>query len=289
MRFGTFAAWWVLALPISCGREPAPPTGEVPKVEASEVLATVNGSALTEADLRHRLKSESRQSEIAPEHVPNVLGPLIDQELLAQAARAQGLRLEGPALERYRDKEAELRALLRKELAELYFRHEVSAKATPSDAEVEAYFRTHQSRIQTELHVLQILRKTEAEIEEVRQRLTSGENFAKVAQGQLPDLPEGAPRPWDLGFLNWKQVPEVWWPALEPLADGQVSGVVRGPKDRYWILQVVGRRPHPSAELEVVRPVITELLRAQRIERDGAALEQRLKDRAQIQLLLPSP
>lgn len=289
MRVGPLTALWVFVLPIACGREVSPKSGEGPKVEASEVLATVNGSALTKADLRHRLKSESRQSEIAPEHVPNVLGPLIDQELLAQAAQAQGLRLEGPALERYRDKEAELRALLRKELADLYFRHEVSAKATPSDAEVEAYFRSHQPRIQTELHVLQILRKTEAEIEAARQRLAAGESFAKVAQGPLPDLPEGAPRPWDLGFLNWKQVPEVWWPALEPLADGEISAVVRGPKDRYWILQVVGRRPHPNAELEVVRPVITELLRAQRIEKEGASLEQRLKARAQIQLHPPAP
>lgn len=289
MRFGRFSVWWVLTLPIACGREPSAPNVETPEVEASEVLATVNGAVLTKADLRHRLKSESRQTEVAPEHVPNVLGPLIDQELLAQAAQAQGLRLEGPALERYRDKEAELRALLRKELAELYFRHEVSAKATPSDAEVEAYFRAHQARFQTELHVLQILRKTEAEIEAARQRLAAGESFAKVAQGQLPDLPEGAPRPWDLGFLNWKQVPQLWWPALEPLADGQVSEVVRGPKDRYWILQVVERRPHPAAQLEVVRPVIAELLRAQRIEQDGAALGQRLKDRAQIELQRPRP
>lgn len=289
MRFGRFTAWWVLTLPIACGREPSPTSVEAPEVEASEVLATVNGSALTQADLRHRLKSESRQSEIAPEHVPNVLGPLIDQELLAQAARAQGLRLEGPALERYREKEAELRALERKELAELYFRHEVSAKATPNDAEVEAYFRAHQPKIQTELHLLQILRKTEAEIEVARQRLAQGESFAKVAQGQLPDLPEGAPRPWDLGFLNWKQVPEVWWPALETLSDGQVSGVVRGPKDRYWILQVVERRPHPAAELEVVRPVIAELLRAQRVEQQGADLGRRLKDGARIELRLPRP
>lgn len=284
-RYGSLAAALAFPWALACGGpEGKPATGE-PTSRGSDVLATVNGQPLTMADVRQRLKTESHQTQIAPEHVPNVLEPIVQQEVLAQRARAEGLALEGPALARVEEKEAELRALVRKELADLYFRKKVTLAATPGEDEVRAYYQTHQTRIQTELRILQILEKSEADIEAVAQRLKAGETFEAVATSRGPAVHAGAPPPWDLGFLNWKQLPEPWLAALDGLADGAVTGVIRGPKDRYWILKVTGRRPHPGADYEVVKPAITELLRATKIEREGEALRAAARSEAKVEYL----
>jgi hypothetical protein len=106
--------------------------------------------------------------------------------------------------------------------------------------------------------------KTKDQAEQVAQAMKSG-SFDDVARAQFPSLPAGVRAPWQLDFLSWQQVPAAWWPALDALEPGQVSGVVAGPNERWWVLRLDERRPS-QATPEAVRAALTAVLRAQRLE-----------------------
>jgi len=131
------------------------------------VVARVNGVAITEIDLDLKLKSDNHEAAPGPERRKVALEQLVTREILAQKALAQGLDRDPKYLEGQRVRAAQMAAYERQELAELLLRREGDKRGVPTEADARAYFDQYGSRVRSRVHVLQILRRTEAAIVEV--------------------------------------------------------------------------------------------------------------------------
>ena len=132
-------------------------------------------------------------------------------------------------------------------MSALYLRH-LNSKVEVTDAEAQAYFTKNAQKIQTKFHVMEIFyRGNETGIAKAHQDLKNGVPFEKVAARQFPlNLPANMKAPWDLGELHWSQIPEPWQGVLGRLAPGQVSEVIKGPRDRFWVIKLVKKTVNPQ-------------------------------------------
>jgi peptidyl-prolyl cis-trans isomerase C len=269
-------------------RNPSTPTADraadtrsQPGKSTEDVLVTVNGTPIGEADVRYALSTGGHNTEIPPKQRKNVLEVIIQQELVYQRAVELGLDANAGYQKKLRQMEAQLNAFKRKELSELFWR-ENAGRAVVSEAEAKKYFEENAARIQTELHVWQILKRQERLIQKTLSEVEHGASFDEVARRQFPNLPEGAGQPWDLGYLKWKQVPEAWRNVVYDLKKGEVSGVIRGPNSRFWIIKLMDKRENPDITFESIKPTIMEVLKNEKIEELRAQAARDLRAKASI-------
>ena len=156
------------ALLLGCdGKGAAPtsaPASSRPQGVANDVIATVNGAPIREADVLFRLKSDSHQNEMKPEYRKNLLDGIIREQLVYERAVQLGLDKDANYQDEVRKLDAQMAAVKRKALGELFYQQEIAGKAQVSDAEAKKYFEDHAEWFRTDLHVLQILRRSEASI-----------------------------------------------------------------------------------------------------------------------------
>ncbi len=275
-------------LTLACGQSQststtnqATDTPAQPPKSAKDVLATVNGTPIGEADVRFALSSGGHNKEVPPGHRKNVLEVIIRRELIYQRAVGLGLDANASYQEKLRRMEAQINAFKRKELSELFWR-EIAGTAVISEAEAKKYFVENAARIGTEVHVWQILRRKEGLIEQVLNDLQRETPFEEVARKLFPNLPKTAGEPWDLGYLRWKQVPKPWRNVVYDLKKGQMSGVIRGPNNRFWIIKLIDRRQNPDITFESVKPTVMEILKNAKIEELREKTERDLRAKASI-------
>lgn len=278
---------------LGCDKAPPPAPAPTPAPSASaargrdDVVAIVNGVPITDADVKLKLKVDMHGAEDKPLHRKNAVEALIQAELLRQKAASLGLEQDPAYQRKLRGMEAQMASFQRSELAEVFFRREIAAKAEVSDAEARAYFAANEKRIKTETHVLQILRVgDDAALERDLAEVKKGTPFEEVAKKQFPKVPEGQ-KPWDLGLLTWSQIPEPWQKVIDALAPGQTSEILRGPKGRAWIIHVVKRRVDDAMTFERAKGPIVEAMRAARIEELRAKSDKSLRDGAKIEWVKP--
>lgn len=251
-----------LALALTGAGCPGPGSTASP-ASTGDIVSTVNGVALTRAQLELRLKGGAHEQQAQEPDRARALELLVAQELQAQEAVKLGLA-QTPAFRDFEEQlEAQAAEARRRELVRLYEAHLV-ASAKVSDDDVAALQKAEAKHLEHDVRVSQLLFKTKEQAEQVAQAMKSA-SFDDVARAQFPSLPAGVQAPWQLDFLSWQQVPAAWWPALDALAPGQVSGVVAGPNERWWVLRLDERRPS-QATPEAVRAALTAVLRAQRLE-----------------------
>jgi len=247
----------------------------------TDTLATVNGTPIGEADVRFALSSGGHNKEVVPKHRKNVLDVIIQRELISQRAVELGLDANAGYQEKLRRMEAQFSAFKREELSQLFWR-EMARRTAVSEAEAEKYFADHAIRIRTELHVWQILLRDAGSIEQALNDLKQGTSFEEVAAKQLPKLPKTAGKPWDLGYMRWNQVPTAWGDVVYDLEKGEVSGVLRGPKNRFWIIKLIDKRENPDITLERIKPTVMEVLKNAKIEELHERIDQELRAKANI-------
>lgn len=254
-----------------------PPTANRPGV-----IATVNGVEITEADLDLKVKGDMHQKELLPEHRSNVLEAVIRDELLTQQAIALGLDADPQYQAGLRALEAQVRNYKRRQLAERYMQH-VAAEARPDEAEARRWFDAHAAELRTERHLFQIFVRDEGSITAAKRALDEGKPFEEVARGLLPpNLPPGDP-PWDLGYMKWVQLPTEWRAPVGALKPGETSGVIRGPRSRYWIVKLVGVREAENLDFEMMKPVIVQVLQNDRMSEARERAERELRGKAAIE------
>jgi len=167
-------------------------------------------------------------------------------------------------------------------LSDLFEAREIVAKAIVSEAEIDKYIKDNETRLHTNWHILQLLSRKEATIQEISEKLAAGMNFDEVAAEQFPDLPIEFKRPWDLGYLRWDQVPDAWLKPLEDLQAGQSSDIIKGENRRFWIIHLVDRKISDEFELEKSKGNITRILKQRKIQAMKKQAVSSLNAKAQI-------
>ncbi len=246
-----------------------------------ELLATVNGTAIRDADVRFVASSGGHDEALSSEQRRNVLDALVRKELIRQRAVELGLDANAKYQEKLAHMEARINAFKRDELAKL-FQKDISARAEVSEADAKQYFDRNAARIRTELHVWQLLWRDEASTTKALNDLRQGASFEEIAARRFPKVPKTGRAPWDLGYLRWRHVPEAWRDVVYDLKVGEVSDVIRGPNNRFWIIKLVDRRRNPDISFDSIKPTVMDVLKAEKIEalRQKADLE--LRARASI-------
>jgi len=273
---------------LACGHHPSTShagetTDEERQVAGStgDVLATINGVPILQADVRVAMRNVAHGTDLPAANVKNVLETIIRRELLAQRATELGLDADPTYQEKLRLIEAQLNDFRRKELSEL-LRRDLARTTEVTEEEAKEYFAKNAARLGTELHVWQILRRDEKQIEQALDDLKGGASFEEVARKAFPNMPKSIGEPWDLGYLRWNQVPESWRSAVEQLERGEASGVIRGPNKRFWIIRLIDKRVDPQIMFESVKPLITETLKSAKIEQRREKVDQELRAKAKI-------
>ena len=250
-------------------------TNAVPDIQgpAGIVLATVGGQPITEQDVRMKLKA-GYHDEIQPEPMKGALDDLILEEMKSRRAMELGLDKDPAYRKKIAEATGQLNHLKREEMAKLFHQDQVVAKSVISDEEARKYFEENKSRIQTELHVWQILSKDDGQVEKMLERIKGGASFLDVARERFQNLPKTM-TPWELGYLHWNQIPEAWQAEVYGLNNGDVSGVLKGPRGRAWIIKVIDKRTRPDINFESEQKALKSYLtEKKRNELAGKSLEE---------------
>jgi peptidyl-prolyl cis-trans isomerase C len=250
---------------------------------ADDVLARVNGVPIRRADVALKQKSQSHNARMSPEPRESILEAIIREQILSEKAVALGLDADPRYQARLRPLEAQLNAFKRKELAELFLQREASRQAMVTEDEARRHYEEKGARMRTEIHVRQILRRSQASIEEVRRALAAGKPFEEVARSLFPNLPENGHRPWDLGWMKFVLAPPAWQKVVYSMKKGEVSGVLRGPRSRYWIIQLVDRRENAELTFERMKPALIESLKYTKMEELRAKTYKELRAKARVE------
>lgn len=272
------AVTWIVSLG-ACGdrRNPEPPSASQAKV-----LATVNGAPITELDLEQRSKGALGGAVPGHDAPANLLQTVVRDELIYQKAVQLGLDREPGYRSKVDQLRAQVRAIERQEIAGLY-RRWVHDQAKVSEAEAREYFEKNAASIRTRFHVLQILYKGSfTEIAKDHEEVKGGKPFEEVAARRFPALPVGTRPPWDLGELTWVQLPQAWRGVVDRLEPGQVSDVIQGPNDRFWIVKLAGKTLDPAVTFEGEKDRIVEQLREQKVGELYDRMLAELKEKAKV-------
>jgi peptidyl-prolyl cis-trans isomerase C len=262
---------------------PASTAAAEPATPAGKVLVRVNGAAITEEDVRLSLRLRAPDEPIPPDKQAAVLETLIREELIAQRAAAAGLEQNQGYLQERAKFEAQLNAMRRRTLSDLYYKTQIEGKAVADEATVARYFEAHKQQLATELHVQQILVRRDTDAFAALEQLKAGKAFAEVARASFAQVPDEKAPPWDLGWMKWRQIPKPWREVVYDLKPGEHSGVIAGPRGRYWLVQVLDRRVSPPVSLADFREQIGEELRGQQVEALRTKLDREIRDGARIE------
>lgn len=287
-----FSLVLLLALSSACGQSNPPgasgssssPAG-TNRAASQAVVARVNGAPITEADVE--LKMQAPMHEAAPmpaeEKKKAVLDNIIGREVMAQRALSLGLDQDPKYQDDLKKLEAQVADFKRTALSELLLRKE-GEKRTPTDDEARAYFTKNEKRLRMQLHVLQILKRSEAEIVEARSMIERGKSFEDVAASYFPNLPQGQ-TPWDLGYLPFYKIPEPWRETVYDMKNGEMSGVLRGPSDRYWLVKLIDVREDTAMTFESAKEAVLQDMKANKVQHAREGLEKELRATAKIEIV----
>lgn len=248
----------------------------VAEYDVTTPLAEVDGTPVTLGELiavRRELPEQYQQ--LSDEMLfDGILEQLIDQLLLARAARGAGLD-ERPAVA------MNLLNQQRAILSEAYLEAETAKRVTPEKIEALYEERYVDAEPVEEVRAGHILVETEEEANEIKARLDAGGDFAELAGEHGTD--GTAQRGGDLGwFVHSEMVPQ-FADAVFAMQPGTIEGPVE--TDFGWhLIKLDERRMRPAPELAEVEDELTqeavreaqlailgELREAARIEKSDAA------------------
>jgi parvulin-like peptidyl-prolyl isomerase len=237
---------------------PACKAKDVAQIKKESLLATVNGTAITEDDLRLRLPA-GHAGNITAQMREQALQDLIDEELLYQEGLKLGLDKDAKYRNALKIMEARMKAFKRSEMARLMKGSKIASAVNVTNEDVKKYFTEHEAMIANDIHLFGIRFTDEGEARTAYERMKS-ESFEAVARGKFASVPKGKTAPWDMGFLHWSQIPIEWVDAVYALKKGEVSGVLISQRSGTYIVKLVDRRKNPDAALERVSASIMNRL-----------------------------
>lgn len=248
--------------------------GSAPAIAQNKVVATVNGDAITEADITLAIEDlatqypnlpAERQKEVA-------LDFLIEVKVAAQKAKAE--KLDDTDDFKRKIVYARERILMERILAR------EGEKAATAEA-IKKYYDEQIALLQPveEARARHILVEQEDEAKKIAARLKAGEDFAKIAKEASKDPGSGA-EGGDLGFFTKDRMVPEFAEAAFALKPGEVSVPVKS-QFGWHVIKLEEKRNRPVPALDQVKDRLQQAL-AQKAQgeyltklREGAKIEKK--------------
>lgn len=264
----------LVALTQGCGdgQRPSAETGK----QDSEVVARVNGTALTQQQVNHALQRIPNLSEEQTHSASlQVVKNLVEQALLVQKSLDEKLDRD-PAVAQA------IEAARQQILAEAYLSRKLGLPVEPTEAEIEAYYNAHPELFsERKLYRLQeVSVKAPAEQREaVRAKLAESRTLNDfVAWLKTENITAQAGE----GVKPAEQLPMEILPKLAQVEKGQAM-VVNTPEG--LLVVVVADSQRQPVKLEQAKPAIARMLQQQARQKAVSAEVEALKSGAKIEYL----
>jgi peptidyl-prolyl cis-trans isomerase C len=258
-----------LALPL-LAHTPAFGQGTAP-APADSVVATVNGTEITGADVQAFFETLPPQYRQIPldQIYPQLVERLVDQRLLAEAARGAGIA-DTPAFKK------QLKMLTDGLLQEAYLKEQIGPRLSEERLREEYRRRTALEPKREEVRARHILLKTREVAVTVIAELKGGADFAKVAQEKStgPSSRNGG----DLGFFAREQMVPPFSEAAFALKAGEMTDEPVQTQFGWHVIKVEERRMAGSRPFEEME----EQLRQEISEKAYTETLQGLRSKAKI-------
>lgn len=218
----------------------------VPGHAEEKVMATVNGKAITEADLKFADQEVGTELGAVPEAIKRryLTEYLIETELMAAAAEAEKLG-QGP------DFDKRLAYMRQRAMREAYFDKNVRSKIDDAAAKVFYDQQVKLMPAEEEIQARHILVATEDEAKKAAEKVAGGADFAVVAK----ELSKDAGSKEDGGMLGYfgkgQMVPEFEQAAFA-LKVGEVSKPVKS-QFGWHLIKLEDRRKKEPPKFEQVK------------------------------------
>lgn len=300
------AAWLLIPLLLlGCPQKAGPQ-------QDPNVVATVNGEAITRAAFELELAREAQAMEGLASRTPEQIEPykqtlldtMMQRTLLLQAARAQGIAVtpeevdrrvlalasEYPAgsfddaLAKNETNRAELARRTREQLlVEHLFEQQVFARIAATEDQIRRYFDEHPDEFMEaeQVRAQQIVVKGLDDAKRVQSLLYQGKKFSELARRHSlsPDAKVGG----DLGFFKKGEMPPAFDEVVFRLSVGQVSEIVTT-EYGYHLFKLVEKKPARKRELADVRAQVeARVVAGLREEREKDFITQ-LRSKAELKV-----
>ena len=307
--------------------QPATPPKPMP-AQLPEVLARVNGEAVTKADFDRLIKNmELRANQPVPaerrdEVYRKALEQLVTYTVLSQETRARQvsatdaevesgvkqMRGQFPSDEAFKEAlEArgmtldKLKADTRIDISiNKMVEAEVSTAAPPTDVQVREFYDKNPDKFKQEesIRASHILFRVDENADAATKKKTMDQAQSVLKQARAgADFGElakkhsadgSAQQGGDLNFFTHGQMVPAFDQAAFALKTGEISDIVETPSG-FHVLKVLERRPGGDATLEESRPQIETLLQQQKEKEALSQLLAKLKTEARIEIIAPVP
>ncbi len=253
------------------------------KKDTTPVLATVNGTAITQKQFETELKNLPPQLQPmaqSPDGRKELLDSMVIREIVYQDAQKQGIESTPDFTER-------LDEVKKKLLVELDLKKKLDSEIKLTDEDLKKVYEQYKEKFKTDeqIRASHILVKDEKTAQEVLDKLKKGGNFADLAKKYSAD--STAEKGGDLGWFDkGKMVPEFDKAAFA-LKDGETSGIVKS-NFGYHIIKSVGRRPAGYAPFDEVKEQIKAAILPSKQQEVFQKVKADLKKNAKIEIKDPS-
>jgi len=240
------------------------------KADDSKVVATVNGKAITEADMRMAENELGRElGNIPPEVKRRALAEyLIDNVLFADAAEAEKLG-STPEFEN------QMRYLRNRMLREQYF--EKTLKSTIAEDEAKKIYDAKIAELKPEEEVAarHILVDSEEKAKELRAKIEGGADFAEVAKESSNDT-GSKDNGGLLGYFGKGQMVPEFEAAAFKLKKGELSEPVKT-NFGWHIIKLEDRRRKEPPSFDTVKSTIMNSLVVKKAQEKSSEMREKAK------------
>ncbi len=292
--FGVAVLLLVSTLSSACGEEPA--AAAEPPPSSPRTLAKVNGKPLTSFDLEAFIQFSGTEAEAIDYR--HVLDELVTQEIVFQAARNEGFRVQADEIDRalgqwFGSPEDDIEPLRGQVEAYLtvqkFLRQRIRADHDVSLLDLQRYYEAHfdEFEVDDQLRVLEILVAERSQAEKIRSQLAGGDfrGFREAARAHSIGLT--AATGGELGVFEPGDLPKRFEELVFSLKVGEIGPVFQT-EHGFHIFLVEERTPrHEQKFYEVKKKIFHRLI----AEKEREQLEQLLTQlrEAAVLEMLPAP
>ena len=82
--------------------------------------------------------------------------------------------------------------------------------------------------------------------------------------------------------MSWNQMPQSWQGVVDLLEPGQVTDIIKGENDRYWVIKLANKRVDPQITFTTEKERLVEILRQQKADALYNSMLAEMKEKAKI-------